>query len=327
MAITSFAIASLASFAGPSSRPALPTPRAALSERRSPSPVAAASVKLPELADLLMERTVAKQCAACPKLAPPTPTCPHTLPQPTDTHPPPPRYDQYKFMRNRALQLWLGASWAHFLERLPAADSPMRLGRLPHFLSELQSAQRELFFVPTRSLQQGSPGNPYLPRASSGYTTEVAPPEVASMLMACREDLAHEWWDELKVLCTGEEHAALPDEQLLLGVATKAAARELLKELRLRPSQEGTCDWAAGFLREHAADFSARGSVDAFFVALENEPIRIRGRSLLDPLVLASEIKGRRVMLMEDMQGVLEATQGEQRVLKSDFLERCLKRI
>lgn len=297
MAITSFAIASLASFAGPSSRPALPTPRAALSERRSPSPVAAASVKLPELADLLMERTVAKQ------------------------------YDQYKFMRNRALQLWLGASWAHFLERLPAADSPMRLGRLPHFLSELQSAQRELFFVPTRSLQQGSPGNPYLPRASSGYTTEVAPPEVASMLMACREDLAHEWWDELKVLCTGEEHAALPDEQLLLGVATKAAARELLKELRLRPSQEGTCDWAAGFLREHAADFSARGSVDAFFVALENEPIRIRGRSLLDPLVLASEIKGRRVVLMEDMQGVLEATQGEQRVLKSDFLERCLKRV
>ena len=230
-------------------------------------------------------------------------------------------------MRNRALQLWLGASWAHFLERLPAADSPMRLGRLPHFLSELQSAQRELFFVPTRSLQQGSPGNPYLPRASSGYTTEVAPPEVASMLMACREDLAHEWWDELKVLCTGEEHAALPDEQLLLGVATKAAARERLKELRLRPSQEGTCDWAAGFLREHAADFSARGSVDAFFVALENEPIRIRGRSLLDPLVLASEIKGRRVVLMEDMQGVLEATQGEQRVLKSDFLERCLKRI
>ena len=147
------------------------------------------------------------------------------------------------------------------------------------------------------------------------------------MLMACREDLAHEWWDELKVLCTGEEHAALPDEQLLLGVATKAAARELLKELRLRPSQEGTCDWAAGFLREHAADFSARGSVDAFFVALENEPIRIRGRSLLDPLVLASEIKGRRVVLLEDMQGVLEATQGEQRVLKSDFLERCLKRI
>ena len=62
-------------------------------------------------------------------------------------------------------------------------------------------------------------------------------------------------------------------------------------------------------------------------LALENEPIRIRGRSLLDPLVLASEIKGRRVVLMEDMQGVLEATQGEQRVLKSDFLERCLKRI
>ena len=123
-------------------------------------------------------------------------------------------------------------------------------------------------------------------RLVGGYTTEVAPPEVASMLMACREDLAHEWWDELKVLRTQRGARRPPDECPPRRRDESRSVARCPAEVRFRRYGRRRRGRATGRRRrrEHAADFSARGSVGGFFVGGGGAGLgRIRGRSRVTP--------------------------------------------
>ena len=228
--------------------------------------------------------------------------------------------------------MWLGASWGTFVE-----TNSRHVGKLSLYMNELQRADRERVFVPTRKLRGGSPSNPFLGDApsSTGYHCEVEPRAVADKLMSVREEKAALWRDELRRVrelrelkgssggATAERRPS--DQQLLIGMATRAALRELLRELSLRPSQSANHVWLSDFLLHHSAEMEADGDVEGMLASLEAQPILIRGATLRDPMALADEVRKRSGSIQEEMARHLDDTTFEHLSLRSSFLETCFK--
>ena len=158
----------------------------------------------------------------------------------------------------------------------------------------------------------------------------MKPPKLAGALMTWREELAEEWQRELHALATATDatyicSSEMAHAQLLEGLATRIALREMLHDLRLRPSQATTSAWLSAFLTEHQTDLEAGGSVAQLLADLRAEPLMIRCGTLFDPLQLADEVRERTVLIERDMATLLESTCGEHQLLRSNFLERCLE--
>jgi len=225
----------------------------------------------------------------------------------------------WTYVRERGLQLWLVGSWETFRQ------GNLVTGHLTNFLLELQHGKQELIFVPTKSWQQGSPSNPFLARSEyTGYHVTVQPRKVAERLMARREQLAHDWREELQLLAAGAS-SAVEDDQLLAGLATRIALRAMVRELSLRPSQAPMSSWISELLKEHSKEMDIGGDVEEMLREIERLPVCIRGKSLCDPFMIVQEIKGRRVQIAEDMATFLESTEVEHHAMKSAFLDKCFQ--
>lgn len=195
------------------------------------------------------------------------------------------------------------------------------------FVEKLQHSGSETLFVPGRAWKQGSPSNPFLSSKRVGYYCEVEPPKLATALMTWREQLAEEWCVELHAFANAKDNCVfrseLADAQLLEGIATRIAIREMLSDLSLLPSKSHTCEWLRHFLNEHKDGVAMLGSVENLLLALRAEPLMIKDNELLDPLQLADELRSRTVLIATDMASALEATCLEHQQLKCNFLERC----
>ena len=143
------------------------------------------------------------------------------------------------------------------------------------------------------------------PAHLSGYMYEIEPAKVASKLMKCRERIAGAWVVELDRLttcelppppiggvapaegeggegegaadvvanyapsladyCRDDEECPIGDVQLLHGIATRVALREMLKDLYLRPSQAQlhvSWDVAGGNTHSHDTRWSEGGDTE-----------------------------------------------------------------
>lgn len=227
---------------------------------------------------------------------------------------------QFRMINDRGLQIWLKSSWDAF------SQSNDRPGESVRFLRELQHSKRESYFVPTRTIQQGRPDNPFINRDTNpGYTCEVEPPKIAMRLMRTREQLAGEWGDALNLLATGCDHESVPDQQLLVGLATRVALRAMLHDLSLRPSQRHLHEYLSHFLVANAMQFQSGGDVEAVLADLGGKGLCIRGTSLIDPPMLVAEIRTRRTEISREMAATLGSTCDEHLSLQTSFLEACLQ--
>ena len=227
---------------------------------------------------------------------------------------------QFKMINDRGLQIWLKSSWDAFSER---SDRP---GESTRFIIELQHSKRESQFVPTPTIQQGRPENPFIRRDSNpGYHCEVEPPKIAMRLMRTREQLAGEWGDALNLLATGCNMESIPDQQLLDGLATRVAVQAMLHDLSLRPSQRELHEYLSSFLVVNAMQFESGGDVEAALADLSNRALCIRGSSLIDPPMLVDDIRSRRAEIQRSMAATLGSTSDEHLSLQTSFLEACFK--
>uniref|UniRef100_A0A7S0JC57 Uncharacterized protein n=1 Tax=Calcidiscus leptoporus TaxID=127549 RepID=A0A7S0JC57_9EUKA len=229
----------------------------------------------------------------------------------------------FRLLNDRALQLWLHASWDAFYQRCHSSS-----GQSWRFLSELQQSDREWFFVPMRGLKQGSAENPFLQHRSksAGYHCEIEPSKIAQRLMAVRAQLASEWREELIVLASGHPHGSShPDEQLLAGLATRYAFHELLEDLKSLPSQAPLHAFLSNYMLQHSMCMKPTGDAEGMLSKLAVQPIGIRGSSIVDPPQLALEVRSRRTQILANMAHTLESTEDENRSVRTSFLENCLR--
>jgi len=247
-------------------------------------------------------------------------------------------------VQEHGLHLWLSETWESF--RTPLEGSS---GRLATFLDEVGQSEPLSIFVPTRSVTRLSPGNPYAAASgTSGFYQDVEPKQVATSLSRSREQLAEAWMstlDHLSINVDWEASESLSggggdlrglqapshDGQLLRGMATRLAVRDMLEELRLLPSQRHVHSWLHDFcLLSHANDMTADGSVDRLLAELGAQPLHIRGGALVDPLILEKELRARTshitVGMAASLKEQLEAEHESSRLgcaVKANFLEAC----
>jgi hypothetical protein len=239
---------------------------------------------------------------------------------------------QFNCIGERGKGSWLQARWSTFAEA--GSETP---GQLHHFIDQMLRSDREMLFVRTTTIRQGSPSNPYLRQKPAGYHMEIDPGQIALRLMRCRESLAVEWREELAVLSNcdrmGVEHEALPDAGFLSGLATRVALRRLSHDLSLLPSRAPVLDYLDHFiLRETAAaDAAAIGTGTAGVWAdggallrkLAAQPLLIRGSALIDPQHLAAEATLLRAEVEALMADALEETTEEHLSTQASFLDDC----
>ncbi|EOD21410.1 hypothetical protein EMIHUDRAFT_444474 [Emiliania huxleyi CCMP1516] len=227
--------------------------------------------------------------------------------------------ERFQYMNERGHGMWLSQAWeAH------AKDAPPGGGAA--FLDALTRTESiEAYFVPTIARRQGSPNNPYLNRAASGYHTTIDPRDLARRLMACRSQLAGEWCEQLRILATGEPHERLAEEALLLGLSARAAMRSLLRGLKPLPSRRGMHAFLEAFAKEHSRDLSPAGEPEAAFAALEALPLAIAGEALIDPPLLCAELRNKTHAASADLAGLLGGTEEEHTRVHASYLETCLR--
>jgi len=264
----------------------------------------------------------------------------------------------YGAIHEHVPQRYLVQQWELFLER---AQTPESLGKLTNFVGEMWQSETAKIFVPKRSFRGLSPGNPYAAAQTQGEYVEVRPTAVALRLISCREQLADEWLTLLPTLLEqkgidaatptapnasavasapavvsapapaavatgGLDGLATCDKQLLLGIATKLAVRQMLRDLKLRPSKAHLHEWLQTYLLvQHATDLTARGSVERLHADLVAQPICIRGGALVDPLDISMEIFQRSWQFLEDIEEDLYYAAEHVTPLTSGFLETCLR--
>lgn len=240
------------------------------------------------------------------------------------THSAPPpgaqaQLERFQYMNERGQGMWLSQAWeAH------AKDAPPGGGAA--FLDALTRTESiEAYFVPTIARRQGSPNNPYLNRAASGYHTTIDPRDLARRLMACRSQLAGEWCEQLRILATGEPHERLAEEALLLGLSARAAMRSLLRDLKPLPSRRGMHAFLEAFAKEHSRDLSPAGEPEAAFAALEALPLAIAGEALIDPPLLCAELRNKTHAAGADLAGLIGGTEEEHTRVHASYLETCLR--
>lgn len=244
-------------------------------------------------------------------------------------------------VQDHTQKAYLHAQWSLFLEQARKRQSTpveLREGDLTAFLSHLQRSESQAVWVPKRSFRSLSPNNPYARAAGpAGSFEEVRPTAIALRLMSCREQLAVDWLELVPTLAqlskarerdtpvTQASADASSDKQLLLGLATKIATRDMLAELSLRPSTKHLHDWLQSFvLRVHATDLTTRGSVEALHASLATQPMCIRGGALVDPLAISLELFERCAFILEVIEDDLHAAPAHVVPLTSGFLETCL---
>lgn len=236
---------------------------------------------------------------------------------------------QFNCIGERGKVKWLHSRWNTFAEA--GSEAP---GKLHHFIDEMLRSDREMLFVRTTSIRQGSPSNPYLRPKPHGYHLEIEPAQIALRLMRCREQLAVEWREELAVLSScdrlGVEHEALPDAGLLSGLATRVALRRLRHDLSLLPSRAPVLHYLTNYIqRETAAADAPAGTAaawadgEALLRKLAEQPLVIRGTALIDPQQLATEATLLRAEVEALMASALEETTGEHLSAQASFLDDC----
>lgn len=250
--------------------------------------------------------------------------------------------DAFAVMHDHTRRQYLTQQWSAFLthSRKHAASNPQ--GELTSFLGHLQRSEPETIYVPQRSFRSLSPGNPYAAAASGQYAAEeVRPTAIALRLMSCRENIAENWVElmpSLAEMSKGRERdAPLPnaavgecaisgcDKQLLMGLATRLATHQMLREWSLLPSCKHLHDWLSSYvLVEHKDDLTTRGSVERLHANLAAQPMCIRGGALVDPLSLSRELFERSAFILEIIERDLRAAPAHVVPLTSSFLESCL---
>jgi len=271
----------------------------------------------------------------------------------------------FALVHDTARRTYLYDQWEKFLRRSQPdpPDQPPRPGTLTTFIGHLQRAEVTSIFVPRRMFRQLSPGNPYATSDEGGRHEEVHPTQIALSLISCREQLAEYWVELLPSLAQppgGGGAAALPrtldevrraqrerlstdaaadaanatvaddrfdlyDKQLLLGIATKLAARAMLKDLSLRPSCSHLHDWLKSYLLvQHADDLTTRGSVQRLHASLVAQPVCIRGGALVDPADISLELFQRSVEILDFIEEDLRAAPEHIVPFTAGFLDSCL---
>lgn len=261
----------------------------------------------------------------------------------------------FALVHDTARKSYLYEEWASFLKG--AEEQP---GTLTGFISKLQRAETTSVFVPKRLFRQLSPGNPYASPNIDGHNEEVRPTQIALSLISCREQLAEYWLELMPSLLQARTAAdfknslllsTLPsnqtavaavanatsssaeesdylniyDKQLLLGIATKLAARQMLKELSLRPSCSHLHEWLKAYLLvQHAEDLTTRGSVERLHANLVAQPVCIRGGTVVDPVDISLELFQRSMEILERIEPDLRAAPEHIVPLTSGFLNDCL---
>jgi len=234
-------------------------------------------------------------------------------------------------VHERAAAMWLSERWDQFREGSQ--------GRLDAFLDEVRQSQSLSIFVPTRSMRQLSANNPYAAAAGqSGFYEEVEPSKMAARLARSREELAAAWmctlddlsinvdWDAGTLRSGGSggrtSQPLRGDGQLLLGMATRIAVRDVLQELLLLPSQRHVYTWLHDFcLLSHAVDLTREGSVEKLLLDLGAQPLHIRGGTLVDPMQIEKDLVRRTSEITTDMADLLRDTL-EDESLHNNFLWR-----
>lgn len=247
----------------------------------------------------------------------------------------------FRDLNNMGLVLWLSAAWETFnvgdvsscssssnsrndMVGAAAAHFP---GRMVQFMNELMHSGHEYFFVPTRSLRQGTPSNPYLQqRANPGYQIEVEPAKIAQRLMACREELAAEWRADLVGLASGYEVERLPHVHRLVSLATRMALRSMLHDLALLPSQTAAHEFLGNLMAFHADALGPDGDADTFLAELERRPLCVSGKSCIDPSQIAAGIRLMRRDIAFAMAETLACTSDAHRETNAGFLEACFNK-
>jgi len=207
----------------------------------------------------------------------------------------------------------------------PDAHAP---GQLDKFIDKLMHSGHEYVFVKARSLRQGTPSNPYLKQSDyKGYLINVEPANVAQRLMACREDLAAEWREDLAGLASGCEAERLPHMQRLVRLATGAAFHRMLRDLALVPSQAAAHDYLETFIALHADALGLDGDPYAILDELRQRPLCDSGKSFIDPPQMAAELRWMRQGIATAMADTLACTSEAHRETEARYLEACLRQI
>lgn len=247
----------------------------------------------------------------------------------------------FAFVNDHTKQRYLIQQWTEFLDHTQRQSA----GQLTAFIGHMQRAEPTSIFVPKRSFRSLSPGNPYASAASDGDYEEVHPKTIMLRLLSCREQLADDWLKlvpELAALtqliedkdveapvsaaaAVGSSGEGSRDRQLLFGIATKVAARQMLAELKCRPSCKHLHEWLVSYLLvQHANDLTAQGSVERLHADLRAQPVSIRGDALVDPFGISREIFGRSGVILEHIEQDLLIAPSHVTDVTSSFLNTCL---
>jgi len=235
--------------------------------------------------------------------------------------------ERFRFVGDLAQGMWLKSAWQSFNEEAKqSSDSKPTPGTSWQFLVGLQYTGQEGIMIPTRRpFRQGSPNNPYLNQQQSDHRFEMIRPQgVAQRLVACREQLAEEWSDSLRLLGSGEPHEVHPHEPLLASVATRCAVRGVIDDL----SQVSETRNAGEYLKEATGrislDLGPEGGADDMLDQLAARPMCIRGSTLIDPPQMTELIRDKcKAVELEMAEPVLSSTLADHCELYSAFLDAC----
>ena len=232
--------------------------------------------------------------------------------------------EHFRGVNNKGLVMWLSSAWVVFNDASSTVHA-FTPGQMEQFMDKLMHAGHEYVFVPTHVPRQGTESNPYLQQRSvPGYQIKVEPAKIAQCLMACREQLAAEWHDDLTGIAAGHEAKRhLPHIQRLAILATRVALRSMLHDLSLLPSHSVAHNYLDNLIAFHADVLGLDGDADALITQLEKRPLYVAGRSWIDPPQLAAGLRLLRKEIATEMAQTLAATSSNHRDTTALFLEAC----
>lgn len=244
--------------------------------------------------------------------------------------------ERFRSLKNRGLLLWLSSAWVAFNCDVSRASLNATLGvavgvhnpgKMEQFTEKLMHSSNEHFFVPARTLRQGTPSNPYVQqRFNPGYKIEVEPAKMAQRLMACREQLAVEWREDLVRLASGFEAERQPHTRRLVGLATRTALRSMLHDLELLPSQAASRTYLQNAIALHTDALCLNGDADELLTELERRPRCVSGNVYVDPPKMAAHLRLIRQEVARAMADTLSRTTDAHRASYAGFLEVCFEK-
>lgn len=247
--------------------------------------------------------------------------------------------EHFRDVNNRGLVGWLSSAWITFNvgdeeaitshNDASSAVHSFMPGQMEQFMDKLMHTGHEYIFVPTHTPRQGTQSNPYLQQRSiTGYHIKVEPVKIAQCLMACREQLAAEWREDLTGIATGYEATKyMPHTKRLIVLATRVALRSMLHDLSLLPSHSAAHNYLEKLIAFHADVLGLDGDADELITQLEQRPIYVTGRSWIDPPQIAASLRLIRKDIALEMAKTLATTSSKHRDTKAGFLEACFNQV